>query len=204
MYILSCCTCTLSTVRSVSLHTSDGGMRFWTPRKVRPRFGKCQVTGFSCGGVHVWASLRGRIIALYLIELDHACFFYARSDYLPIILCLMLLTLLMHCFFSAAAAAAAAAQLAQVPPPEHLKFPVNDIQGPGVAASPSNDKVKRRRKRKIDFIECAAKSASSLSPQDEPPLKVVPHPVKYTSVAESGATDLKVTVSIVFDIPGCF
>ena len=90
-----------------------------------------------------------------------------------------------------AAAAAAKAQLAQVPPPEHLQFPVNDVQVSGMGTHP-NEKVKRRRKRKVDIIDSTSNSVSSQSLQDEPPLKVVPHPVKYTSVADTGPTDLEV------------
>ena len=57
---------------------------------------------------------------------------------------------------------------------------------------PPNDKVKRRRKRKIEMIDSTSNNLSAPLPVDEPPLKVVPHPVKYTSVAESGPTDLEV------------
>jgi len=101
-----------------------------------------------------------------------------------------------------AAAAAAKAQLAQVPPPEHLKFPENDGQMPGMLLPP-NEKVKRRRKRKVDIADPNSSKVNPQSPQDEPPLKVVPHPVKYKSVAESGATDLEMTLnpSIILHVP---
>ena len=96
-----------------------------------------------------------------------------------------------------AAAAAAKAQLAQVPPPEHLKFPENDAQVPGTLLPP-NEKAKRRRKRKVDIADPNSINVNPQSPQDEPPLKVVPHPVKYKSVAEAGATDLEVCFTVLY------
>ena len=99
-----------------------------------------------------------------------------------------------------AAAAAAKAQLAQVPPPEHLKFPVNDMQMSGL---PQNEKVKRRRKRKVDTIDPNSNNVNSQPLQDGPPLKVVPHPVKYTSVAEAGPTDLEVCLDVFVLISVC-
>ena len=106
----------------------------------------------------------------------------------------MMLRKIIHvCFLFAAAAAAAKAQLAQVPPPEHLKFPVSDIQAAGGAGLP-NDKVKRRRKRKGDSADAMSKNLSSQSSSDEPPLKVVPHPVKYTPENDSAHADLQASV----------
>lgn len=90
-----------------------------------------------------------------------------------------------HCFV---AAAAAAAQLGQVPPPEHLSFAMNDMQMPMAA----KDKVKRRRKRKGDMMDTGPPPMNSQSSSDEPPLKVVPHHMKYSQSPETGHTDLKV------------
>eukprot|EP00794_Sanderia_malayensis_P019257 gene19257-21185_t len=104
----------------------------------------------------------------------------------------------------------AAAQLAHVPPPEHLNLPVNHMeqhmQGmPYNAASvAAAEKTKRgRRKRKGDVNEANVLNNNTSPSADEPPLKIVPHPIQLSSSSETYNADLqmKLNPSIILHVP---
>ena len=89
----------------------------------------------------------------------------------------------------------AAAQLAQVPPPEHLGFPVNHLeQLQGMQFPPLDKMKKQRRKRKGEMMDSAMAHPDNLLTSGEPPLKIVPHPVQLASSKEAYDPDVQVII----------
>ena len=91
----------------------------------------------------------------------------------------------------------------QVSPPEHVSFPpMNDMSPMSLQGLPPGalEKMKKgKRKRKGEMTDAGQmEHGGAHSSSDEPPLKIVPHPVKYSSAVDTCDSDLKVFDFLVF------